>query len=226
MVPILLLSASVMAEGLRRVPYAIGIAAIALAVSLTITQAPPEELGYMIKVVSVDYAIDVPLDQMRIAASEGLWGHGTGISTGAAGQMVEDRADYNGTSLWVIGAETYFAKALLELGLPGLCGVVLLLLAVLIEGSLALFRLRDRKLKAYGAALLSFLLIGILNEWKGAYLDLDPLNVYFWLFAGILFHLPSLEAETSRAAKRVLPAWRPKWRAGVIFPSPKEDMVR
>jgi hypothetical protein len=30
---------------------------------------------------------------------------------------------------------------------------------------------------------------------KGQYFDLDPLNVYFWLFVGLLFKLPALDAE-------------------------------
>jgi hypothetical protein len=29
---------------------------------------------------------------------------------------------------------------------------------------------------------------------KGSVLDYDPLNVYFWLFAGMLVKLPQLEA--------------------------------
>ena len=33
---------------------------------------------------------------------------------------------------------------------------------------------------------------------KGQYLDLDPLNVYFWLFAGMLFKLPALEDPEPR----------------------------
>jgi hypothetical protein len=50
--------------------------------------------------------------------------------------------------------------------------------------------------KAYAQALLAFLIVAIVNEWKGSYLDIDPLNVYFWLFAGVLLRTPFLRAPT------------------------------
>ena len=41
---------------------------------------------------------------------------------------------------------------------------------------------------------------GLLRLWsivyiaKSQYIDLDPLNVYFWLFVGLLFRVPTLAA--------------------------------
>jgi hypothetical protein len=36
-----------------------------------------------------------------------------------------------------------------------------------------------------------------LNSFKGWQMDLDPINVYFWHFTGILFKLPYVELRVS-----------------------------
>ena len=216
MVPLMLLAAGLMAEGLKRLPHAIAVATAAVALMLLITRAPPEELSEMVKTISINYAVEVPMEQLSIAGSEGLWGHGTGVSTGAAGAMVENRADYSGAPLWILAAEMYFAKALVELGVIGLISIAFLLVSVLFGGWRALRQLRDRELKGYGAAIFSFLVIGALNEWKGPYLDLDPLNVYFWLWAGILLSLPELEGAGARIASATKVRAATTWRPGVI----------
>jgi hypothetical protein len=35
----------------------------------------------------------------------------------------------------------------------------------------------------------ALLLLTVVSLFKGPYIDLDPLNVYFWLFAGMLLGL-------------------------------------
>jgi hypothetical protein len=41
--------------------------------------------------------------------------------------------------------------------------------------------------------LLAFLCWAVLSAMKGPFIDLDPVNVYFWLFAGVLARVPVLE---------------------------------
>ena len=45
-----------------------------------------------------------------------------------------------------------------------------------------------------GIAVVAFLVWNLVYGIKGQYMDFDPINVYFWLFAGILMKLPALES--------------------------------
>ncbi|HVH51290.1 MAG TPA: hypothetical protein VM690_04030, partial [Gaiellaceae bacterium] len=59
--------------------------------------------------------------------------------------------------------------------------------------------LHDPRLRVVSAALIAFLLWDLVSAAKQQYLDLDPLNVYFWLLLGVLAKLPTLDAaEGSR----------------------------
>jgi hypothetical protein len=67
-------------------------------------------------------------------------------------------------------------------------------------GSRILRRLRDPGLHASAAALLAFLIVAMLYSFKTWLLDLDPVNVYFWLFAGVLTCLPALDRSSKDAS--------------------------
>jgi len=54
---------------------------------------------------------------------------------------------------------------------------------------------RDRRLRSCSAAFLAFLVIMMVHSLKGWQIDIDPVNVYFWLYAGILLKLPRLVPE-------------------------------
>jgi hypothetical protein len=58
--------------------------------------------------------------------------------------------------------------------------------------------LSDGGLHAVSAALVALAVWTVLYGVKAPYLDLDPLNVYFWLFAGIALRLPSLAAPSEQ----------------------------
>ena len=45
-----------------------------------------------------------------------------------------------------------------------------------------------------GKVLISFLVALGLYCFKGWVIDLDPINIYFWMFAGLLTRLPTLDA--------------------------------
>jgi hypothetical protein len=164
-------------------------------------------IGDLYDVVSelfVDYLIRVPFGELQEALSATWWGLGTGTNTGPARFVFPDATR--------VVLENYFAKTIVELGLIGLLLMVLLLGSLLAHGIRAARRLKHPTLIAYGDALVGLLVLSCVNCWKGSYLDLDPLNVYFWLFAGILLRLPALEparAFAPRPAARLRTATRP-----------------
>ena len=131
------------------------------------------------------------VDGFRQAFGLTLAGLGTGIDTVGA------RYAYSRGELFpAVGGqwyESWWVKVQLELGVAGLVLVALLFGTILVRCFRAHRDLRDPRLKAVSAALLAFLVCITFAGVKGQYLDLDPVNVYFWLFAGLLTRIPSLD---------------------------------
>jgi hypothetical protein len=91
--------------------------------------------------------------------------------------------------------EAWYVKTYLELGVFGLVIVLALLLMILVRGVQVHRRLRDPRLKMVSAAFIALIVWVLLYNGKAQYMDFDPINVYFWLFAGILMKLPLLQEE-------------------------------
>jgi hypothetical protein len=100
--------------------------------------------------------------------------------------------------------ESWYVKAWLELGAFGLA-IVLALLGTLVYRLFRVhLRIRDPRLKFVSAAILALVGWVLVYSLKAQYFDLDPINIYFWLFAGILMGLPRLERrETVEQPKPV-----------------------
>lgn len=139
----------------------------------------------LIGLYSEEIVIGGPLE----AISRFPFGTGTGMNTGAARYAFEA-----GDSSQLIGLETYYGKAVVELGVPGLLAVLLLFGSIIVTGWRQMRQLRDPHLRSVAAAFLAFFLVILFNSTKGWILDSDPVNVYFWVFAGMLFKLRRLEA--------------------------------
>jgi threonine/homoserine efflux transporter RhtA len=91
--------------------------------------------------------------------------------------------------------ESWYIKAYLELGVFGLAIAVALLGTLIYRAARVHMRLRDSRLKIVSAAILALLGWVLIYSLKAQYFDLDPINIYFWLFAGILMGLPRLERQ-------------------------------
>jgi hypothetical protein len=116
----------------------------------------------------------------ELGSSFGWLGAGTGYDTNSAlryGGVPEGRY-----------VENWYAKVMLETGVLGLVAITVALAALL--GRLALkLRLLAADERALAAPLVVLLFVTAVSLFKGPYIDLDPLNVYFWLFAGMLLGL-------------------------------------
>jgi hypothetical protein len=89
--------------------------------------------------------------------------------------------------------ESWYVKTYLELGVFGLAIVLALFATILYRAARVHFRLRDPQLTMVSAAILALMGWVLVYSLKAQYFDLDPINIYFWLFAGILMGLPRLE---------------------------------
>jgi hypothetical protein len=112
---------------------------------------------------------------------EGILGRGVGRATNAA-------RIFGQTEL----VETYHPKLLYELGPIGLLATLALYLTLTFAVFRAYRSIQDPNLRGYGAAMWIFVLfISIFPYYYP--LDVDPVNVYYWLAAGIVLKLPEID---------------------------------
>jgi hypothetical protein len=90
--------------------------------------------------------------------------------------------------------ETYHSKVLYEMAPLGLI-LLLSLFTVLVVTTFKAYRsIKDQNLRGYGAAMFTFVLF--ISYFPYYYpLDVDPVNVYYWLAAGIALKLPDLDRQ-------------------------------
>jgi hypothetical protein len=142
-------------------------------------------------------ANSILVDGFRHAFSLTWTGLGTGIDSSGSRYALASHA--RPAALSGSWNESWYVKSLLELGIPGLV-LVSLLVAIVVVGGIGRHRLvRDARLRVVSAALLGFLLWILINGLKGQYIDLDPANVYFWLFAGVLVRTWALDRQREPA---------------------------
>lgn len=155
---------------------------------------------------------DVIVASSREAVHLTTFGLGTGVDSIAA------RYAYSNDSAWqemiypLLGRwhESWYVRTWIELGVVGLAVVLALFATIVVRGVRAHLRLRDPSLRVASAALLAVVIWSIVYAVKSQYLDLDPLNVYFWLFAGLMFKVPVLaEREAAEEEEPPAPPARP-----------------
>ena len=138
-------------------------------------------------------------DDFVQAARRTPLGRGAGVSTGPARHALPDSvprwsAEDVSTGIFY-SSENFYAKVIYELGLPGLLVVTAIFFSIL-KTSYARHRLiRHTSLGAFSTAFLLFFIMIIVDSLKAKPLDIDPVNVYFWMFAGLSAKLSSLETR-------------------------------
>jgi hypothetical protein len=121
----------------------------------------------------------------RVLAENGneLLGNGLGTATNSARTFGE-------TEL----IETYHPKLIYEIGGFGTLAFMVLVTVLVIVTFQAYRSLRDRDLRNFGASLWVFVLFISYNPYYYP-LDVDPVAVYFWFFAGVILKLPEIERQ-------------------------------
>jgi hypothetical protein len=114
---------------------------------------------------------------------DGPLGSGLGRATNSARVMGETKL-----------VETYYPKVLYEVGIIGVLAFLGLVTSLTIIGFKTYRSIKNRNFRSYGAALWVFILFISYNTYYYP-LDVDPVAVYYWFFAGVLFKLPELEKQ-------------------------------
>ncbi|MGB6300487.1 MAG: hormogonium polysaccharide biosynthesis protein HpsL [Rivularia sp. (in: cyanobacteria)] len=109
------------------------------------------------------------------------FGNGLGKATNSARIMGPTRL-----------VETYYPKVMYEVGILGVLGFLVLVTTLTITAFQTYRKVKNRNFRGYGAALWVFILFISYNTYYYP-LDVDPVAVYYWFFAGVLFKLPEID---------------------------------
>lgn len=137
-----------------------------------------------------EYGQDLVIPDLIRALTNNPLGSGTGINTGAATNVMSELERTT-----TVMTEGYYAKAIIELGIPGLILLLMIIATVILFGLNLRNRLHDPKARTCAAAITAFLIVIALHSFKGWLVDLDPINVWYWVLVGILFALPGLRLD-------------------------------
>ena len=168
-----------------------GVFAVVGAAALAVSGINPKGLWNLLTGLTVHYGEENTF--AYVAHNLSLLGNGTGSGTGATRYVL-------GSAIEGI-PESYYAKAAYELGAVGLVLVVVTLLVIAAVTIWAYLRIPDSPLRSVSAALCAFTIAIVIYLFKGVFVDLDPLNVYFWLMVGMAFQLPRLADEGVRTIR-------------------------
>lgn len=166
-----------------------------------------------------DYSKDIVYENIINAFLQHPLGIGTGMNTGAARHAYSsDTRAYAQLSF----LENYYAKAMVELGFIGLPAALAVFATIIVKGLGVMRGIKDRGLRGAAAALVAFFIVIAIHSGKGWQVDYDPINIYLWVFAGILFKLTILDgtpplqvaARTPRRAVTRMPRPPISGRAG------------
>ncbi|MBD2597803.1 hypothetical protein H6G74_26270 [Nostoc spongiaeforme FACHB-130] len=95
--------------------------------------------------------------------------------------------------------ETYYPKVLYEVGIFGVLGFFALVNVLTFTAFKTYRSIKNRNFRSYGASLWVFILFISYNTYYYP-LDVDPVAVYYWFVAGILFKLPILDKQEKEDA--------------------------
>lgn len=90
--------------------------------------------------------------------------------------------------------ETYYPKVLWEVGIVGLLAFLALVTTLTITAFKTYRAIKNPNLRIYAASLFLFILFISYNTYYYP-LDVDPVAVYYWFSAGILFKLPVVDKQ-------------------------------
>jgi hypothetical protein len=126
-----------------------------------------------------------------LGVQEGILGKGLGRATNSA-RVFGDTAFF----------ETYYPKLIYEIGPLGVLAFLAVVTVLTIETFRAYRSVKERNLQSYGASFWVFILLISYNTYYYP-LDVDPVAVYYWFFAGVVLKLPELDRQEKLAAKGI-----------------------
>jgi hypothetical protein len=116
-----------------------------------------------------------------------IFGFGLGEASSGARRL----AGEEGTRL----IETYYAKLLYEIGIVGFIAFMAMVTILCIITFKAYLKVKNPALKHWGLCIWIFILFISYNPYYYP-LSVEPVSVYYWLFAGLLLKLPEISEKS------------------------------
>jgi len=200
---------------------------IALVVVLDGRFSTGASIGLVLPVLVTGAALAGGLDPFRLfeGVADLVGHHGRNVVLGSLGHALDEYPFGLGTGMGAVAArhvaggdrtvvlENFYAKSVVEFGIAGLVVVAVLFGTILARGLGVLRRTAATPLRAPAAALLSCLFVFVASSGKGFALEIDPMNVLFWVYTGFLMKLPYLMTHVvRRSAPQPAMAPRYAWR--------------
>jgi hypothetical protein len=135
------------------------------------------------------------VDGVRLIAGTTWIGLGTGTATEATRFVVGHPTQFN--SIPGGPAESWYLRAWIELGVEAPLILLTILLSMIGTAWRNQYTKVSARLRPLSAALIALIVWNAIYGIKGSPIALEPMNVYFWLSAGILAALPSLSEGAS-----------------------------
>jgi hypothetical protein len=184
-VVLLLIMTGQLLQPKRFLPIAVGLAGILVFLAIQYPDVLSGSIDSFVSRWNAAPPTDFITHQLEWAMEQqqGFLGRGLGRATNAARIF--------GKTVLV---ETYHSKVLYEMAPLGLI-LLLSLFTILVVTTFKAYRsIKDKNLRGYGAAMFTFVLF--ISYFPYYYpLDVDPVNVYYWLAAGIALKLPDLDRQ-------------------------------
>jgi hypothetical protein len=131
--------------------------------------------------------IDFVVNQMQwIFNHIQLFGFGLGTATSGARHVAGEEE--------IRLIETYYAKLLYETGIVGFIAFMALVTILCILTFKAYLKVKNADLKHWGLCIWIFLLFISYNPYYYP-LSVEPVSIYYWLFAGLLLKLPEISEK-------------------------------
>jgi hypothetical protein len=127
-----------------------------------------------------------------IKEQQGFLGRGLGRATNSARTFGE-------TEL----VETYYPKVLYEVGPFGMIAFLAVVTSLTVITFKKYRSLRDKSLRSFGASFWVFILCISYNTYYYP-LDVDPVAIYYWFFAGVTLTLPAIDRQEQEKLKLAL----------------------
>ncbi len=137
------------------------------------------------------YHRELVVNEMVKAYDLAPLGMGTGMNTIAA-RYAFTADDFARKKL--VGIESYYGKAMVELGLFGLISFLIWQITLIAQALRVNARTRSKELKAVTASIAGLVIIMAVSNFKSFRMDFDPLNMYYWIFIGVLFRIRSINS--------------------------------
>lgn len=175
---------------------AAGLSVVPLLAGIDVRSLPTYVLG-----VSKDEAPDVVVSGMRLAHRLTFSGLGTGTDTNASRNVLPSIFDQIG-GRW---QESFYVKAWLEIGVLGMAVVILLMIVTAATLMRRCQQMGDVPERGLVAAVTALSILIPLYCVKGAFLDQQPMNYYYWFLIGLALAIGP-RAQTTRGEPSAAPS--------------------